>query len=93
MTLALPARLAIEQASAALAALAPQAAQGSGALVVDASALTEFDSAAIATLIELRRVAAGRAFSVRGAPRSMVDLAALYGVADLLAFDQPSTLA
>jgi phospholipid transport system transporter-binding protein len=84
--LALPAKLNIEQANAALAALAPAAAQSNGALVVDAGALTEFDSAAIATLLELRRLAPGRSFSVSGAPKAMVDLAALYGVAELLGF-------
>ena len=84
--IALPAKLNIEQASAAVAALASQAAQGSGALVVDASALKTFDSAAIATLLELRRRAPGRDFSVSGAPTAMVELATMYGVADLLAF-------
>ena len=85
--LALPTKLTISDASAAVASLAPAAAQGSGALVVDASALAEFDSSAIATLLELRRQAPGRAFSVKGAPKAMVDLATLYGVADLIAFD------
>jgi phospholipid transport system transporter-binding protein len=84
--LALPAKLDIAEASAAIAALALQAQQGTGALVVDASALKTFDSSAIATLLELRRQAAGRAFSVSGAPKAMVELATMYGVADLLAF-------
>jgi phospholipid transport system transporter-binding protein len=88
LTLALPAKLNIAQAGAAVAALAPQAAQATGPLVVDASALDDFDSSAIATLLELRRQAKGRPFAVRGAPRAMVELAALYGVAELLAFDQ-----
>jgi phospholipid transport system transporter-binding protein len=87
---ALPAKLNIAEAGAAVAALAPQASQGSGALVVDASALDEFDSAAIAVLLELKRVATGRAFSVSGAPTAMVELAGLYGVADLLAFENHS---
>ncbi len=87
MTLALPAKLTIAEAGAAVAALAPQAAQGSGALVVDASALAAFDSSAIATLLELRRQAPGRAFSVSGAPKAMIELATLYGVAELIAFD------
>jgi phospholipid transport system transporter-binding protein len=86
LSLALPAKLNIAEASAAVAALASQAAQGSGALVVDASALKTFDSAAIATLLELRRRAPGRDFSVSGAPAAMVELATMYGVADLLAF-------
>ena len=84
--LALPAKLSIAEASAAVAALAPQVEQGSGALVVDASALKTFDSSAIATLLELRRRAPGREFSVSGAPNAMVELATMYGVADLLAF-------
>jgi phospholipid transport system transporter-binding protein len=89
VTLALPAKLSIAEASAAVAALAPQAGQGSGALVVDASALKTFDSSAIAALLELRRRAPGREFSVSGAPTAMVELATMYGVAELLAFKQP----
>jgi phospholipid transport system transporter-binding protein len=88
LTLALPAQLNIAQAGEALATLALKVGQSNGALVVDASALDDFDSSAIATLLELRRQAQGRAFSVSGAPKAMVELATLYGVADLLAFDQ-----
>jgi phospholipid transport system transporter-binding protein len=84
--LALPAKVTIAEASAAVTALAPQVEQGSGALVVDASALKTFDSSAIATLLELRRRAPGREFSVSGAPTAMVELATMYGVAELLAF-------
>ena len=86
MTLALPAKLTIAEASAALPALASAVGQGSGALAVDASALKTFDSSAIATLLELRRQAPGREFSVSGAPAAMVELATMYGVAELLAF-------
>ncbi len=86
MTVALPAKLNIAGASAALPALVSAAAQGSGALAVDASALKTFDSSAIATLLEMRRLAPGREFSVSGAPAAMVDLATMYGVAELLAF-------
>jgi len=100
VTLTLPARLTLAEARAALPALQAQAApgaDGSGALVVDAGALVAFDSSAIATLLALRRdaVAAGRGFSVRSAPRAMIDLAGLYGVADLLDFapDTQSTQA
>ena len=84
--LALPAKLNIAAVRAALPALAAQIGQSSGALVVDASALKHFDSSAIATLLELRRQAAGRAFSVSGAPTAMVELATMYGVAELLGF-------
>jgi phospholipid transport system transporter-binding protein len=86
VTLALPAKLSISEASVAVAALAARVEQGSGALVVDASALKTFDSSAIATLLELRRRAPGREFSVSGAPTAMVELATMYGVAELLAF-------
>jgi phospholipid transport system transporter-binding protein len=86
MMLALPAKLNIAEASAAVAALASQVEQSQGALVVDASALKTFDSSAIATLLELRRRAPGREFSVSGAPTAMVELATMYGVAELLAF-------
>ena len=84
--LALPAKLDIADVRAALPSLASAVEQGNGALVVDASALKNFDSSAIATLLELRRRAPGREFSVSGAPTAMVELATLYGVADLLAF-------
>ncbi len=83
----LPAKLDISDASAALPALASAVAQSSGALVIDASALKNFDSSAIATLLELRRRAPGREFSVSGAPSAMVELATMYGVAELLAFN------
>jgi phospholipid transport system transporter-binding protein len=84
--LGLPAKLDIADAGAALPALASAVEQGSGALVIDASALKNFDSSAIAMLLELRRRAPGRDFSVSGAPTAMVELATMYGVADLLAF-------
>ena len=45
-------------------------------------------SAAIAVLLELKRVAKGRAFSVSGAPTAMIELAGLYGMADLLSFNE-----
>ena len=91
--LALPAKLSIAEAGAAVSVLAAQASQGSGALVVDASALADFDSAAIAVLLELKRLAKGRAFSVSGAPTAMIELAGLYGMADLLSFDDHSARA
>ncbi|OYY95148.1 MAG: anti-anti-sigma factor [Polaromonas sp. 28-63-22] len=55
-------------------------------VVADASALTEFDSSALAALLECRReaVAAGKTFSVQGAPPRLRQLAGLYGVAELI---------
>ena len=54
--------------------------------VLDASGLTEFDSSALAVLLECRRqaLAAGKAFSVRGLPARLRQLAGLYGVAELI---------
>jgi len=55
-------------------------------VVADASALQEFDSSALAVLLECRREAldAGKAFSVRGLPARLRQLAGLYGVAELI---------
>ena len=78
----LPPTLTVEQAAAALRALP---ADGSAGLI-DASALREFDSSALALLLEARRQAqaGGRAFEVHGAPPKLTQLARLYGVAELL---------
>lgn len=83
MTTPLPATLTMNDAAAAVQAAAA-AAQAGGQWRFDASALTRFDSAAIATLLELRRAAAGQPFSVVGTPPAMKELAGLYGVAELL---------
>lgn len=74
-------------ASAAFARSLPQAVQAQpGDLVADASALQQFDSSALAVLLECRRqaLAAGKAFSVQGAPARLRELAGLYGVAGLI---------
>jgi phospholipid transport system transporter-binding protein len=54
--------------------------------VVDASALTQFDSSALAVLLECRREssALGRGFAVKGLSPRLRELAALYGIAGLL---------
>ena len=59
---------------------------GVGPTTVDASELAQFDSSALAVLLECRRqaLAAGQSFSVTGAPRLLVQLANLYGVAELI---------
>jgi phospholipid transport system transporter-binding protein len=64
----------------------PEVARGTEPLVVDASALVDFDSAALAVLLQARRQAdaVGRGFQVHGAPPKLVQLAQLYGVAGLL---------
>jgi phospholipid transport system transporter-binding protein len=60
-------------------------------LRIDAAALTQFDTAALALLLHARRAAkaAGRGIEVVGAPPKLRQLAALYGVQELLAL-QPS---
>jgi phospholipid transport system transporter-binding protein len=53
---------------------------------VDASALSDFDSSALAVLLGLRRVAKaqGRSVMVEGMSARLRELATLYGVLDLL---------
>ena len=55
-------------------------------VVADASALSRFDSSAIAVLLDCRReaLAVGKSFCVKGLPSRLRVLAGLYGVADLL---------
>ncbi len=87
----LPDTLTLAQANEAVQSIEQALGQGSvekGALVIDAHALRDFDSAAIAVLLEARRLARaeGRALSVQGAPAVMVELSGLYGVDGLLGF-------
>lgn len=60
--------------------------EGDAAVVVDAGALDQLDTSAIAVLLECRRQAQslGRGFEVRRAPDKLVSLAKLYGVSGLL---------
>ena len=85
--LALPQELTLVQATACLARLA-QALPGEVGteVVVDASALTRFDSSALAVLLACRRqvLSKGKQFAIRGLPSRLADLAALYGVDPLL---------
>jgi phospholipid transport system transporter-binding protein len=55
-------------------------------VVVDATALSRFDSAALAVLLEFRRevLTSGRRFSIQGMPVRLNDLATLYGIQELL---------
>ena len=82
----LPPTLTLDCAAAALDTLRADADSSQGVLTVDASALTAFDTAALALLLQARRLAqaAGRAFEVQGAPPKLTQLAQLYGVAELL---------
>lgn len=86
--LVLPNELTQAQASACLAALGQGLRSEPGPqVVVDATALRRFDSAALAVLLEFRRqsLARGKQFGVHGLPARLGDLATLYGVQDLLA--------
>ena len=78
----LPPKLTLDDAAVALEALP---ADGS-AQMVDAAELREFDSSALALLLEAKRraQARGQAFEVRAAPLKLKQLAQLYGVAELL---------
>ena len=85
--LVLPAQLTHEHAAACCRMLA----QGLRALpgpqaVADAAALRVFDSSALAVLLDCRReaLAQGKSFAVARMPARLRDLAALYGVAELL---------
>jgi phospholipid transport system transporter-binding protein len=70
-----------------LAQALQQEAQGSGPqLTIDASSLRQFDSAALAVLLECRRLAQawGKEFVVRNPPKKLAELARLYGIDSLL---------
>ena len=84
--LVLPAELTHAQATASLRMLLQGLRSQQGAVVIDATPLTRFDSSALAVLLQCRResVAVGRSFSVRALPARLTALATLYGVAELL---------
>lgn len=84
--LVLPAELTHPQATASLRMLLQGLASQQGPVLVDATALTRFDSSALAVLLQCRREALSlqRSFSVRGLPERLRSLAVLYGVAQLL---------
>jgi phospholipid transport system transporter-binding protein len=86
-TLALPAVLTHDQASACALSLGLGiGAQVSGCVLIDASALERFDSSALAVLLQCRRDAAasGKNFEVTGLPQPLRELANLYGINELL---------
>jgi phospholipid transport system transporter-binding protein len=81
------------QRTAALAAELPAALAGSsGVFIVDASALSSYDTSTIALLLQARRLAkaAGRGFAVTGVPAQLAQLATLYGVEELLSLSPPA---
>jgi phospholipid transport system transporter-binding protein len=85
--LSLPQELTCAQANACLATLELGLKAHAGPeVVVDASPLSRFDSAALAVLLEFRRrcVASNKSLSLQGLPQRLADLAALYGILELL---------
>ena len=85
--LQLPATLMHPQASACRRELLQaMAASPDRVLLLDASALAQFDSSALAVLLACRREAwaLGRSLQVQGLPHRLRELARLYGVLDWL---------
>ena len=66
--------------------------QNEAQVTVDASSLQQFDSAALAVLMECQRLAHGwgRGFVVRNPPKKLAELARLYGVDTLLMPQAPA---
>lgn len=85
--LVLPKELTHSQATACLHMLLQGLrSQSDPQVVVDATGLSRFDSAALAVLLEFRRecLALGKRFSILGLPARLGDLASLYGIIELL---------
>ncbi|MDD5336746.1 MAG: STAS domain-containing protein [Rhodoferax sp.] len=85
--LVLPKELTHSQATACLRMLVQGLRSQTGPqVVVDATGLSRFDSAALAVLLEFRResLALGKRFSILGMPARLGDLASLYGIIELL---------
>ena len=84
--LSLPAVVTHAQALEAARGLKAQVAAQAERVVLDASALTQFDSSVLAAILACRReaMAAGKSFAVRGLPAKLGQLAGLYGVAELI---------
>jgi phospholipid transport system transporter-binding protein len=85
---ALPAALTMDEAAEVLRGVeqALRAVPAAGALRIDASALAELDTGAIALLLQARRLATSRGlgFELAAVPDKLAALARLYGVATLL---------
>jgi phospholipid transport system transporter-binding protein len=85
--LLLPASIMMRESRDALRLLAQALqAQPDQDVVIDASSLSQFDTSALAVLLECQRLAQawGKGFSVRQAPPKLSALAKLYGVEGLL---------
>jgi phospholipid transport system transporter-binding protein len=88
----LPPSATLADAPALLQQWRQSLASGSGPVKVDASGLQNFDTSALALLMHAHRLAraAGRPFSVVGAPPKLAQLAQLYGIEELLSLSSPS---
>ena len=86
--LVLPTTLTSREAAVTMRMLkqALQSEGSEGPVIVDAGSLSHLDSAALAVLLEVDRLAGawGRAFAVRRAPTKLAALAKLYGVDAIL---------
>ena len=84
--LSLPTVLTHAQAGDFSRSLRTKVAAEPAVLVLEAGALKEFDSSALAVILACRREAltAGKTFSVRNLPARLRQLAGLYGVAELI---------
>ena len=94
--LVLPETLTLREATVALRMFEQTLRSDDAAtLIVDASALRTFDSAAVAVLLECRRMAHGwnKGFEIQAAPAKLTELVRLYGVESLLAFSAPHAVA
>jgi len=94
--LALPASVLLDNAKDLLKRLTRVVVDNPSApLIVDASALHDFDSSVLAVLLECRRLAqlSSREFVLRDAPPRLNQLAGLYGVAGLLGIEVASAAA
>ena len=85
MSIALPSSLTLPNATAALAQLRQSIGGHREAIVIEAGALTQLDSSAIAVLLQCRREALAQGLSLRlnNPPAKLLDLMRLYGVAEL----------
>ena len=82
----LPARITYSDANVLARNLTGQISAQPNVVVLGGQQLVEFDSSALAVLLACRRaaLAAGKQFSVDSLPAKLVQLAALYGVGQLM---------
>lgn len=86
-TMVLPATLTHAQAAAVAQQLQKTLLSAKQTSVLDASALQQFDSSALAVLLAVCRTAAQQSLALQiiGLPNRAVQLATLYGVSEILA--------